>query len=72
MNTEMFPWLILFLPLVATAVITLFTLRNKTVSSLISIGAVVAGFILTVLFIAAKGLHPAFRKFPSTGCRSVA
>jgi NADH-quinone oxidoreductase subunit L len=59
MNTEMFPWLILFLPLVATAVITLFTLRNKTVSSLISIGAVVAGFILTVLFIAAKGLHPA-------------
>lgn len=59
MKNELFPWLILFLPLVATAVITLFTLRNKTVSSLISIGAIVAGFILTVLFIAANGFHPA-------------
>src|SRR5271170_2291110 len=59
MKNELFPWLILFLPLVATAVITLFTLRSKTVSSLISIGAIVAGFILTVLFIAANGFHPA-------------
>jgi NADH-quinone oxidoreductase subunit L len=59
MKNELFPLLILFLPLVATAVITLFTLRNKTVSSLISIGAIVAGFILTVLFIAANGFHPA-------------
>jgi NADH-quinone oxidoreductase subunit L len=58
MKNELFPWLILFLPLVATAVITLFTLRCKTVSSLISIGAVVAGFILTVAFIAANGFHP--------------
>src|SRR5580692_789419 len=57
MKNELFPWLILFLPLVATAVITLFTLRSKTVSSLISIGAVVAGFILTVLFISANGFH---------------
>ena len=57
MKNELFPWLILFLPLVATAVITLFTLRNKTLSSLISIGAVVAGFILTVLFISANGFH---------------
>jgi NADH-quinone oxidoreductase subunit L len=58
MKHEIFPWLILFLPLVATAVITLFTLRSKNVSSLISIGAVVAGFILTVAFIAANGFHP--------------
>src|SRR5580692_5903779 len=57
MKYEILPWLILFLPLVATAVITLFTLRSKTVSSLISIGAVVAGFILTVLFISANGFH---------------
>ncbi len=57
MKNELFPWLILFLPLVATAVITLFTLRSKTISSLISIGAVVAGFILTVLFISANGFH---------------
>ncbi|MGC9942015.1 MAG: NADH-quinone oxidoreductase subunit L, partial [Verrucomicrobiota bacterium] len=59
MKNEYFPWIILFLPLVATAVITIFTLRNKTVSSLISIGAIVAGFILTVMFIAANGFHPA-------------
>ena len=58
MKHELFPWLILFLPLVATAVITLFTLRSKNLSSLISIGAVVAGFVLTCLFIAANTFHP--------------
>jgi NADH-quinone oxidoreductase subunit L len=57
MKYELFPWLILFLPLLATAVITLFTLRCKTTSSLISIGAVVAGFILTIIFISANGFH---------------
>ncbi len=57
MKYEILPWLILFLPLLATAVITLFTLRCKTTSSLISIGAVVAGFILTVIFISANGFH---------------
>jgi NADH-quinone oxidoreductase subunit L len=57
MKHELFPWLILFLPLLSVAVITLFTLRSKTVSSLISIGAVVVGFVLTVLFIAANGFH---------------
>src|ERR1700744_3770648 len=57
MKHELFPWLILFLPLASAAVITLFTLRSKTVSSLISIGAVVAGFILTVLFVNANGIH---------------
>jgi NADH-quinone oxidoreductase subunit L len=58
MKHELFPWLILFLPLLSVAVITLFTLKCKNVSSLISIGAVVAGFVLTVLFIAANGFHP--------------
>jgi NADH-quinone oxidoreductase subunit L len=57
MKYELFPWLILFLPLFATAVITLFTLRCKTTSSLISIGAVVAGFILTIIYISANGFH---------------
>src|SRR6185369_682029 len=36
MKLEALPWIILFLPLLATAVITLFTLRCKTKSSLIS------------------------------------
>ena len=59
MKLEALPWIILFLPLLSAAVITLFTLRSRTVSSLISIGAIVAGFILTLAFINANGFHPA-------------
>src|SRR5271154_5295521 len=59
MKLEALPWIILFLPLLATAVITLFTLRCKTKSSLISISAVVTGFVLTIIFIANNGWHPA-------------
>lgn len=50
-------WWIVLLPLAATTFITLFTLRSKVVSSLISIGAVAAGFVMTVLFIHANGIH---------------
>jgi NADH-quinone oxidoreductase subunit L len=59
MQLEFLPWFILFLPLLATAVITLFTLRCRTTSALLSIGAIVTGFVLTVSFIAANGFHPA-------------
>ncbi|HEY5231904.1 MAG TPA: proton-conducting transporter membrane subunit, partial [Verrucomicrobiae bacterium] len=59
MKLELLPWIILFLPLLATAVITLFTLRCKTTSSLVSIGAIVIGFILSLVFINANGWHPA-------------
>jgi NADH-quinone oxidoreductase subunit L len=59
MKYELFPWFILFLPLLAAAVITLFTLRCKTTSSLISIGAIVIGFVLSFVFINANGWHPA-------------
>ena len=57
MKHQIFPWLILFLPLLSAAVITLFFLRNKAVSSIISIGAVVAGFVMTCLFVNANGMH---------------
>jgi NADH-quinone oxidoreductase subunit L len=57
MKYENLPWLILLLPLVSAAVITLFTLRSKTVSSLVSIGAVVAGFVMSVMFVNANGIH---------------
>jgi NADH-quinone oxidoreductase subunit L len=57
MKYENLPWLILFLPLLSVVVITLFTLRSKAVSSLISIGAVAAGFVLTCLFVNANGIH---------------
>src|ERR1035437_3764315 len=59
MKYEILPWLILFLPLLSATVITLFTLRSKTVSSLLSIGAIVTGFVLSIVFINANGWHPA-------------
>jgi NADH-quinone oxidoreductase subunit L len=55
MNLEALPWIILFLPLLSATVITLFTLRCRTTSALLSIGAIVTGFILTIVFISANG-----------------
>src|ERR1043165_4914099 len=55
MKLEALPWLILFLPLAAAGIITLFTLRNRSVSAQLSVGAVVVGFILSVIFIAVNG-----------------
>jgi NADH-quinone oxidoreductase subunit L len=59
MHLNFLPWIILFLPLAAAAVITLFTLRNRQVSATLSVGAVVAGFILTVIFVKVAGWQPA-------------
>lgn len=59
MKDVILPWLILLLPLCSAVVITLFTLRSKMVSSLISIGAIVAGFIMTLVYIGANTFHPA-------------
>src|SRR5208282_5236005 len=55
MKYEYLPWLILFLPLFSAAVITLVTLKHRNVSALISIGAIVIGFVSTIAFIAANG-----------------
>ena len=55
MKLEALPWLILFLPLLAAGIITLFTLANKKVSATLSIGAIVTGFVLTLAFIKANG-----------------
>jgi NADH-quinone oxidoreductase subunit L len=62
MKLEFLPWIILFLPLVAAGIITLFTLRDRRVSAGLSVGAVVAGFILSVIFIAANGLESPARE----------
>ncbi len=51
MNLEALTWLILFLPLLAAGIITLFTLRNKALSATLSIGAIVTGFVLTLAVI---------------------
>jgi len=58
MNCVILPWIILFLPLLAAAVITLFTLHCRTTSALLSIGAIVIGFVLTIVFIANNGWTP--------------
>jgi NADH-quinone oxidoreductase subunit L len=62
MNPELLPWIVLFLPLVAAALITLFTQRNRELSAALSIGAVVTGFILSVIFRALVGWEPAVRE----------
>ena len=46
---SLFPWLILFSPLVSAVLITLFTLRWKALSSSISIAAVCVSFICSCL-----------------------
>jgi NADH-quinone oxidoreductase subunit L len=55
MKLEALLWIILFLPLLAAGLITLFTLCNRGVSARLSIGAIVMGFVLTILFIAVNG-----------------
>ena len=55
MKYEILLWLTLFLPIFSAAVITLFTLKHRNVSALLSIGAIVIGFVSTVTFIAANG-----------------
>ncbi len=59
MKLALLPWIILFLPLAAAGVITLFTQRNRTVSATLSVGAVVVGFILSVIFVKMSGWQPA-------------
>jgi NADH-quinone oxidoreductase subunit L len=51
MKLEALPWLILFLPLLAAGCITLFTQRNRKASATLSIGAIVTGFVLTLVLI---------------------
>ena len=58
MKLELLPWFILFLPLLAAGCITLFTLRNRALSAGLSIGAIVIGFVLSAIFIAANGWTP--------------
>jgi NADH-quinone oxidoreductase subunit L len=53
------PWIILFLPLLAAGLITLVTRRNRQLSAGLSTAAVIAGFILSVIFIGANRWGPA-------------
>ena len=58
MHLDFIPWIILFLPLLAAAGITLFTLRHGKLSAALSIGAVSAGFLLSLLYVALTGWDP--------------
>ncbi|HOX55529.1 MAG TPA: NADH-quinone oxidoreductase subunit L [Candidatus Paceibacterota bacterium] len=55
MRPDLIPWIILFLPLLAAAVITLFTQHDRKLSAGLSTGAVVAGFLLSILFVGLTG-----------------
>jgi NADH-quinone oxidoreductase subunit L len=53
--TENLAWIVLLLPLASAVVITLFTQRAKSISGLISIGAVAASFVCSlVLFLSLR------------------
>src|ERR1051326_1744505 len=62
MQPQLLPWLVLFLPLVAAVIITLFTRRDRELSAGISIGAVVASFTLGIVYISWAGWHPVERE----------
>ncbi len=50
-NPENLAWLVLLLPLAAAVVIALFTQRAKNLSALISIGAIGAGLVITLVLL---------------------
>jgi NADH-quinone oxidoreductase subunit L len=66
MTPELLPWIVLFLPLGAAVVITLFTQRNRELSAALSIGAVVTSFVLSVIFRALVGWEPVARESTAT------
>ena len=49
MKYEVLPWVILFLPLLAAGLIALFTRKNEKVSATLSVGAIVAIFVRSLL-----------------------
>ena len=55
MNLDLLPWAILFLPLLAAAFTTLFTQHDRKLSAGLSIGAVLAGFVLSLVFVKLNG-----------------
>jgi len=66
MKLAFLPWLILFLPLLSAAGITLFTWRDKRTSASLSIAAIVLGFLGTLVFLGANGFHPAVQEVSAT------
>src|SRR5512141_1734109 len=51
MTPLLIPWIVLFLPLLASALITLVTRRDRNLSAGISIATVISGFLLSIVFV---------------------
>jgi NADH-quinone oxidoreductase subunit L len=66
MKLVFLPWLILFLPLLAAVVITLFTQQDRKTSATLSVSAIVIGFILSVVFIGVNSFEPAVKEVSLT------
>jgi len=66
MKLVFLPWLILFLPLLAAVVITLFVQQDRKLSATLSVSAIVIGFILSVVFIFVNGFEPAVKEVSLT------
>src|SRR6266699_3566049 len=62
MKPEALPWIILFLPLAAAALIALFLQHDRKLSAGLSIGTVLAGFILGIIYVSWQGWQPAARE----------
>src|SRR5262245_42159993 len=58
MSPDFIPWIVLFLPLAAAGIVTLFTRQDRKTSATLSIGAVLAGFVLSIIFVAWAGWQP--------------
>jgi len=63
MNTTALAYVTLFAPLVATVLITLFTLKHKTLSGLLALAGIVAGLVCSILmateaFKSGEPFHP--------------
>jgi NADH-quinone oxidoreductase subunit L len=58
MKFQALPWIILFLPLAAAGLITLFYQNDRKSSAGLSIGAVVTGFLLSLVYVAADHWEP--------------
>src|SRR5437667_7080787 len=62
MKPEALPWIILFLPLAAAALIALFLQHDRKLSAGLSLGSVLAGFILGIIYVSWQGWQPAARE----------
>jgi NADH-quinone oxidoreductase subunit L len=49
------PWIVLFLPLTAAGLITMFTRHDRKLSAGLSTAAVIIGFLLSILFVSLNG-----------------